>query len=154
MTMRLTEKGIPEIERILKHPSVFYWAKDDGLISPVDGMGQAALQAGILLQPYQDTLFIFQKKNCITWEVHTAIISGMARNHGISSAIDAVLWMFANTDMQKVTTWVPSFHEAAILFASMCGLNKEGCSPKSYLHNGLIYDVLYFGATKEELLRR
>ena len=151
--MRLTEHDIPEIDRILSHPSVFYWAKDDWVEAPPLGIGKAALSAGIVLKPHADTLFMFCQKNCITWEVHAAILAG-ARDHGFSSAVQAVLWMFENTGMQKVVTWIPSFHERAIAFTVMCGLTREGVSPKSYLHNGEVFDIFYFGATKDELLGR
>lgn len=149
--MRCTIDDIGKVQRILSDPSVFYAAKDDGVSNP-KGLAERVLSDSscFVLNPYENTLFLFKSLNHVMYEVHVAITESSARSHGVESSVSASRWMFSNTPCQKLITFIPIYHSPSIMFAQVCGMKKNGIITEAFLHNGCLYDMVVLEATKEE----
>ena len=98
-------------------------------------------------------LFMFHKTTPTCYDIHSALLPdfwGHGMAHDIGKA--ACLWMVDNTDCQKVTTSVPEFNDPARRMAMRAGMRIEGCNRSSFMKDGVLYDQLLLGFTKEELL--
>ena len=153
ISMLCGEEHYAALHRIFTHDSVFYSAKDDGVSEPWK-IAQAVLsdKRMIVLMPNKDTVFLFVPVNYITHEVHVGIIAGKNRNKGVKSAIKVCRWMFKNTPCRKLISYIPSFHEASVMFSQVCGMEKEGLLKKSYLYNGGLFDLHVMGGTRERFI--
>lgn len=149
--MRLTINDIDDVERIIGHPSVFEFAKDDADVSPLD-IAVTALRdkTFIIVRPHEDTLFMFRRMNLIMFEMHVCIVDGPARKQGLKSAVEAARWLFENTECMKIVSHIPAFHAASLMFAKVCGMKEEGRLSKAYKKNGELHDLVILGATREE----
>ena len=106
--MRQTLKDIDDVSRIVGDPSIFLSAKDDCKCTPLQ-ISIAVLRDPnyFVIKPYEDTLFLFKPFNCITYEIHVAIVKGPGRNRGLKSAVEALDWLWENTPAKKIISWIP-----------------------------------------------
>ena len=102
-----------------------------------------------VLHPNEFTIFLWMPDNHCTCWVHTAILKEGRGKKAIIAGKKAIRWMFENTKYLKLITWIPSFNKQAELYSKWCGFIKEGCSKKSFLKNGILYDQYLYGLTKE-----
>lgn len=100
--------------------------------------------------PHKNTVFLFWPINCITYEIHVAIIDGPTRAKGIKHALTAVRWLFDNTKCQKLITYIPEDNPRAMTFVSLCGMNEEGRISNSWLKDGKLSGLVLYGATRQK----
>ena len=130
-------------------------AKDDKDVEPLDIVVTVLRDPNwIVLKPYKDTLFLFKSLNMITYEMHVAIIKGPARKRGRESAVEAVRWLWLNTDAQKIVSWIPEYNVSALMYAKVCGMVKEGTLKDAYLKDGQLHNLEVIGMTKNEYIER
>ena len=98
-------------------------------------------------------LFMFHQTTTSCYDIHSALLPDFW-GHGIAHDIGkaACRWMVENTKCQKVTTSVPEFNNPARIMAMRAGMKVEGCNRSSFMKDGVLYDQLLLGFTKEELL--
>lgn len=151
--MRLCPADINDVVRILTDESVLPHITDDGG-SDIDYIRQYA--SGLLhnvrvyvLMPRANTLIMFIPTNAVTYDLHVASIKGGGRRHIKKDAQAAVRWMLDNTGAMKFTTQVPRNNPAARMMANACGMKKEGRITRSWLKDGLLWDIDIFGITSE-----
>lgn len=95
-------------------------------------------------------VFMGEKKNHISYEVHTMLLPS-ARGKAISIAKGALAWVFNNTNCLRVTTTVPSYNATAIRLSKRSGMKYIGNNEKSFMKDGVLYDQLLFGISKEDV---
>jgi RimJ/RimL family protein N-acetyltransferase len=98
-------------------------------------------------------LFMFHATTPHCYDIHSALLPEFW-GHGIAPMLGrhACRWLMENTQCQKVTTSVPTFNESARRMALAAGMQLEGCNRGSFMKDGVLYDQLLLGFTKEELL--
>lgn len=89
--------------------------------------------------------------NNVAWNPHIAM-HPECRGRGTEVMRAAIGWMFENTECLKVIAHPPAYHKAMIRVFEKCGLELEGCSPKSFRWNGILHARLLMGIDKEKHL--
>jgi len=92
-------------------------------------------------------VFMLHPHNHVTWEVHTCL--PFAGKRTLEAAIAGRTWMFENTPCMRIITNVPTFNRAALAFAKRAGMKEYGVNEKSFLKNGVLYDQILLGISKE-----
>jgi hypothetical protein len=151
---RCTVEDNELVVNILKHPSIYKWVSDDYSCSAenVDYRQFLAMDSVYVLLQFGGCLTIFIPRNGITWEVHSASLPETRGKNMVLAGKNAVQWMFANTPCRKIVTAVPTFNPLAMRLSRMCGMAEEGNDRKSFLKDGVLYDQILYGITKEEYL--
>lgn len=98
-------------------------------------------------------VFMGQKMNHVTYDVHTILLP-RARGKAVSIAKDAIRWIFDNTECLRVTTSVPSYNRLAERLAIKSGMTRFGTNYKSFQKDGVLFDQLLFGISKEDLCQQ
>lgn len=152
--MRLTEKDIDFVDRVLRDESVYPWISDDGSVSAGAFTTKPFFYnpSVYVLSPNQWSVFIFLPVNSCCFDVHSNVLP---EGRGVKAIVagKAVLnWMFQETKCLKVITSIPVFNAPAYALARRCGMTPEGKNRKSFLHKGVLYDQHMLGITEEEWL--
>ena len=123
----------------------------DALASP--DHGEACIFVTVDTLGELSGLFMFHQTTTNCYDIHSALLPDFW-GHGMASEIGkaACRWMVENTDCMKITTSVPEFNDSARRMAMRAGMRIEGCNRSSFMKNGILYDQLLLGFTKEELL--
>jgi hypothetical protein len=153
--MRCTLKDITSIERILKHPGVSGTISDDTEFDPLDVTIRLLKDPEVyVLKPYEGILIIFKKINRITYEAHVAIIESK-RSLGTRASLEATGWLFKNTEARKIVAYVPGCNRLLEVFVRRAlRMKQEGTLKGAFMKSNKIYDLLVFGATKDDYLKR
>jgi hypothetical protein len=146
----LTLKDINFVNYILTHESIYEYISDD-LECDKNILAKAALSNNsmLLISPNAFTIYLLNRINCITVEVHTNILPEGRGDTGIKAGRESIRWVFDNTVYKKIISWVPSFNKQAAVYAVKCGFRREGVCEKSFQKNGIIYDMILYGICKE-----
>jgi RimJ/RimL family protein N-acetyltransferase len=107
-----------------------------------------------LISELNDTktgLWLFFPWNYTTYELHVAILPEYRGQHSINSGIEAGMWMFGNTCCHKIVTTIPKPNYKAKYLAESVGMQQEGINRKSYMKNGILYDMYLYGICKEDV---
>lgn len=123
----------------------------DALASPE--LGDAYIFVEVKVFGHLAGLFMFHQVTPTCYDIHSALLPdfwGHGMAHDIGKA--ACRWMVEHTDCEKVTTSVPVFNDPARRMAMRAGMRIEGCNRCSFKKDGILYDQLLLGFTKEELL--
>jgi RimJ/RimL family protein N-acetyltransferase len=110
-----------------------------------------APENGLYLGAYDgDTnvgFFIIQQVNSVTVEIHT-IIDPSYWGKSIIFAKEVLEWIFSETTMSKVITFVPEYNRKAASLAERAGMEIEGVIKRSFLKNGELHNQLIYGIGK------
>jgi hypothetical protein len=138
--------------RVLSHPEVAPWTTDDLTPIPSDETYRSILELPQVyaLMPNEMSVFMLFPRNAVCSEVHTSILPEGRGKEGLDAAKRTIAWIWENTPIVKVISFVPSCNRPAILFALQAGLRKEGLIKKSFLKNGILYDEILVGISKED----
>ena len=153
--MRATIEDIDIVYRIMTDKDVYDSMSDDGCGFDLskEAIKKILINDKIyVLHPNEFTIFLWMPDNHCTCWVHTAILKEGRGKKAIIAGKKAIRWMFENTKYLKLITWIPSFNKQAELYSKWCGFIKEGCSKKSFLKNGILYDQYLYGLTKEHYI--
>ena len=139
------------VNAILRDESIYPWISDDGCPPSDQFSSDKFLLASnyYFLAPDLNSLFIYNPVNCITWEIHFNVLPS---SRGFSTKLTKATlnYMFTETECQKVVTHIPLFNMAAFNLSIASGFRVEGCSCKSFLKHGILYDQYLMGLTKED----
>lgn len=151
--MRCTIDDFAKVDSILRHPSIYPFISDD--YSPSSEMftveNLLKLPDWVFLTPDDNSIFMYVPVNGVTWEVHSNILPE-SRSKSTILAKATLDYMFNKTRCLKITTCVPEFNQKALYLCFSCGLKFEGCSRKSFMWHGTLYDQYLLGIVKEEFL--
>lgn len=151
-----TVHDIAKVERIIGHSTVFHSSHDDGTDDPKLAFEVAfwwLTTPGNVVFLDEGVVVMFQPRNFITYEMHIGVVD-WARKDAFRFAVEACRRLFGDTHCRKIVAMIPEFHRAAILYAKLCGMRKEGVSEKSFQKDGELHDCVLLGATKEKLIER
>jgi len=105
-----------------------------------------------VLRPAAGCVFIARPlMGGIVYECHTFVQPVYRGIWAVQAAQKAMDWVFENTPCRKLVGFTPTWNRPALAFARMCGFHKEGQLKKSHLKNGVLYDHVVFGLTKDEV---
>ncbi len=135
------------ITKCVTHPKVWAMTADDGCGDP--GLLFPSMEPPLIwLKAGECGVFLGHPHNCCTLEVHT--ILPFAHEHALEAAKKAISWTFENTEYERIITNVPSFNPAAYRLALKSGMEKIGVNKKSFKKDGVLYDQVLLGISKED----
>lgn len=149
--MQILRTFDPElIKSIITHPKVYKHCIDDSS-PPPEEFEPFVVEQLFNLIAYEEKAagaFMFVPVNLITYEMHLAMLPefwGRGRE-ALHLAID---WMFTHTPCRKIIGGVPAFNRLTVRLLEAVGFEDEGICSKSFQKNGIIYDRLMLGISKE-----
>jgi len=137
------------IRKCLTDDTVWRMSSDDtpldkDLVFPAAPVGDAI----IWLRAEDYGVFLGERKNHVTYEVHTVLLPH-ARGKAAGIAKGAMQWLFDNTNCLRITTSVPSYNRLAARLAERSDMQLFGTNYKSFQKDGVLFDQLLFGLNKE-----
>jgi RimJ/RimL family protein N-acetyltransferase len=143
------------IKKIVTHPEVYPWLSDDG--SPAAENWQPTPSQAIyyVLAEFDGepvAVFMFTPQNSVCYEGHSALLPKIW-GQGAEIAVMVQRWLFENSPAQRIVGNAPAFNERALYYAQKAGMRRYGLNPKSYLKNGVLYDQVLVGVSKEDVCR-
>jgi hypothetical protein len=90
--------------------------------------------------------------NRSTLEVHARVLRRF-RKHLPEITKKLYRWLLDNCadNVQKFITNIPSRHKNVISYAKRSGWSVEGNISKSYMQNGVLYDLVIMGVTRDDM---
>jgi RimJ/RimL family protein N-acetyltransferase len=143
------------IAETITHPKIYPHVSDDGSPKPED-YEPAIAPALLYLGMYQDDgaylgLFAIHPHNSRCYEVHTCLLPEAWGKFTVECARLCIAYVFANTPCLRLITNVPSFNAHAKRLALRAGMSPFGVNAKSFLKDGVLYDQLMLGISKEDV---
>jgi RimJ/RimL family protein N-acetyltransferase len=140
------------VRNIMTHRRVYPHISDDGSLpadqfTPMDNDAIVYLLARDEKAPLG--VFMLVPHNTVCYEVHTCMLPRAWGGVAIHAARTGTLWMFNHTKCRRIITNVPAYNTLAHRFAEECGMTQFGVNRKSFLKNGVLYDQLLLGLSKE-----
>lgn len=135
----------------LRHPLVYPRIADDA--SPPADKLQLPRQPNIgYLGAWDgDTflgLWVVDRRNAATVEVHTCLLPLAAGSKGLEAANACAEWIWANTDFDRIVTSVPVFNALALRFAERAGMVRYGENVGSYRKSGELHNEILLGLSR------
>lgn len=141
------------VKRIVTHPEVYPYLSDDGSPS-AEQWEPAEHEAVYYLLVERDGepvgTYMFVPQNSVCYEGHTALLPE-AWGQGAEIGIMAQHWLFENSPCQRIVGNAPSFNQRALHYAEKTGMRAFGINRKSFLKNGVLYDQVVLGVSKEDV---
>ncbi len=145
------------IKSVITDDSVYSGCTDDGSPQPSEytpADPNAILYLADVFDAEVTALFVLVPQNSATLEVHTCIKKKHRGRRAVLSAKSMLIWVFSNTDAEKVITNIPFYNRPAKSFALMSGLSVEGINRMSIMKNGILYNQWFMGITKGEVCQQ
>lgn len=135
------------VTRCITDPSVWRMSSDDRMLGVNPKLLFIKKNSDFWLKTPHGIL-IGKPVNGITYDCHIALLPEAA---GIAVDIckGAIKWMFNNTKCLRLVASVPEYNKLAIRLARESGMELMGINKKSFLKNGILFDQLMFGISKE-----
>lgn len=143
------------IKRIVTHPQVYPFLSDDG--SPPASEWQPTESETVYYVAASNHrgvvgVLIFTPHNSICYEGHSALLPSVW-GHGPEIGKLAMRWMFENSPCRRLIGNAPSFNPRVLAYAKRSGMQPFGVNQKSFLKDGILYDQVVLGASKEDVCR-
>ena len=140
-------RNVAEINRILRDPSVYPSIRDD--TSPHNAED---FDAGVVLDRKDvDFYGVFDGDEMVgVWlvlfhgdvaEVHTNFLPSHRGKFAQTAALMFLDELFQVEGINVVSSYVPSYNEAAYKFAKWCGLHDTGIRQEAFMRDGVAYPV-------------
>jgi len=138
------------IASVATHPRLYKWLVDDGSPS-AEAFVPDPRMLYLLVREDGDLLglFMFEARNAVTWEVHTALLPHAWGERARTIAAAVVDWLKLNTSIRRLITTVPAYNRAALRFAEDAGLVRFGVDEKSFLRKGKLWNQILLGLSLE-----
>lgn len=138
------------VRQTMTHPKVYPHISDDTSPEPEEFIPPEndliMYLAGYEHGEYRG-LFMFHPVNGVTLEVHTCLLpSAYGKAHEFTAKALEHIWI--NTSAVRIITQVPDCNRLAKVLAEKTGMTEYGVNPKSFLHNGELYDIHLLGISK------
>ncbi len=136
------------VNRVINNPKIRPYVSDDGVVGPMDASFMLTGDKYFVFRYGYYGLIIFGPFNFITKQFHIFILpeyQGGKFPYQYRCGIDAINWMFSNTDCKKIVGL--TIHDFKSLHKT--GLHREGLLTKSHMKDGKLYDLYIFGASKD-----
>lgn len=147
MNVSLTT-DIEDIERIINHPQVTGWLKDD--LSPDEVTPVIHESILYLMDENKHGVLRVDPLNGISCCVHIAALPEMwGKTHEFVDS--SIQWIKKNTFYQKAIAMIPRYNKLSIRLAKAVGMKHEGTITKAFLKDWELHDLLIFGLSKYEV---
>ncbi len=93
-------------------------------------------------------LWVVDRRNAATVEVHTCLLPLAAGSKGLEAANACAAWIWANTDFDRIVTSVPDFNGLALRFAERAGMVRYGENIASYRKGGELHNEILLGLSR------
>ena len=141
------------VKRIVTHPEVYPYLADDGSPTPEDYRAIEHEAIYYVLVERDDVpvgVLLFVPQNAVCYEGHTALLPEVWGEGGKIGQL-VIEWMFANTPCRRIVGNAPLFNHRALQYAKKAGMQPFGVNAKSYLKDGVLYDQIVLGISKEDV---
>lgn len=157
MIRRCTIEDLEFVDSVLKHDSIYPFISDDNF-PPVDEFTIEPLlvNPGVhVLTTNEYSVFLgVPVVNTIVYDYHVNILPEGRGKIAVESNIQAVDYLFHETECQKLISFIPELYPNVLKFALANGEVEEGLLHKSFLKNGKLYNIHVLGITKEQWLNK
>lgn len=140
------------VRSVLTHPRVYPHIVDDSSpaadeFHPIDHPSIVYLRA----EDQEGTLGIFMlvPLSLVCYQVHTCMLPRAWGALARESARLGTQWMFEHGPCRRIVTNVPEYNRVAERFARACGMAEYGRNLKSFQKDGVLYDEILLGISKE-----
>ena len=149
--MIIRTEDLDTIDYVLKHPKIRGSIGDD-VTSKMDIDYPISENVYYLAEVSSEVLgmFVFYPQNSVTFEGHFAVLPGLYGKNAIRAGLEAIDWIFGNTECLKINGVTPHYNPLALRYAQKLGFKKEGVNCKSILKDGKLHDQTFFGLEREE----
>lgn len=135
----------------MKRPYIWPYIHDDTAniddfypVEPIDGWVQ---YLGVFDDGYCG-FFLIARKNAITYEIHTVLEKWCRGDRAVEAAKAVVVWIFANTECQRLVTEIPEGNLPAERLAINAGLTQYGLNEHSFKLDSVIKSIKLYGISK------
>ncbi len=139
------------ILQTLRHPLVYPRIADDATPPAEECELPRQPSIGYLGAWGGDTflgLWVVDRRNAATVEVHTCLLPLAAGSKGLEAANACAAWIWANTDFDRIVTSVPVFNALALRFAERAGMVRYGENIASYRKGGELHNEILLGLSR------
>jgi RimJ/RimL family protein N-acetyltransferase len=92
--------------------------------------------------------FLLVQQTPIVTEIHTALLPAAWGARARAAAQGIVLWLWANTECERLITSVPAYNRQALKYAQRAGMTQYGVNPRSYKKRGALVDQILLGLSR------
>lgn len=139
------------IKSVVTHPQVWSWVSDD--FCHIDDFEPDIHHLYLeVVDGERMGFFALKPINSIMWEIHTTMLP-QAWGKTIDYAKSVLVWIFENTNCQKVVTFVPENNAKALKLAEKSGMTLEGFIQDSWLKNGQLHGQYILGVARSTVCR-
>ena len=154
MIRRATIQDRDLINSIFNHEAVrdHIWDDSSKNSFPLDFGPILNMQGDLhyILTDGEQCAFMLLHSNGITRDVHSAILPSARGKRAIELGKESIQWVWDNTPVRKLMTWIPAYNTPAYAFARRCGFEIEGRLTDSWQKDGKLYDQILCGLRKGE----
>ena len=148
------DEDVALIHSTLTHPLIYPRIADDGT-APADQFRVSFEYPNIGYLGAWDGetflgLWVVDRRNAATVEVHTCLLPLAAGSKGLEAAKACAAWIWENTDFSRITTNVPVFNRLALRFAERAGMVQYGENVRSYRKDGRLHNEILLGLSRPE----
>ena len=147
----MTESDAGLIRQTMTHPLIYPRITDDGSVPVEDFSPPAGGPFGYLGAWDGETflgLWMVERRNAVTAEVHTCLLPLAAGSKGLEAAAACAEWIWVNTDFARIVTSVPVFNGLALRFAERSGMVRYGENVGSFLKDGKLHNEILLGLSR------
>jgi len=140
-------KDLYLIEDIMKDERVFDDICDDQISFREDiDMTDALNNDNVyILSPNHSCMIMFIKLNKVTYDCHICSLPEFKGKELVDAGKEALKWMSEHTSCRKFVANIPEYNRKAVMFARMCGFEREGINKNSFMKNDILYDQISLG---------
>ena len=137
-----------DAERIITHPEIYPYVRDDGSLEPEDFKIVDGVTALVVYDPEPIACSILYPRNICTYEIHTQTLPE-ARSRSFEYGRAMLAWIWANMPVDKLVATIPEYNRKALLYTLRLGFSIEGICPKSFMRNGELIDQTHIGIERK-----
>jgi len=138
---------IDMIENIMKDERVFDDICDDQISFREDiDMAEALNNDNVYILSTNDyCMIMFIRLNAVTFDCHICSLPEFKGKELVNAGKEALKWMSEHISCRKFVANIPSYNRKAVVFAKMCGFEREGINKNSFMKNDILYDQISLG---------
>lgn len=150
----------PAFQAIAAHPSVFLDQTEDGHLSPEEvDWSQYARAKEVKVFLFSEGgnplgWILVKQRGQVSCEAHICFLPAGRGKVALHAARLVRDWIFGTAEFQKLILEVPACNHGARRLAHLIGAVREGCSTAAFLKHGQLWDILWYGMTKDGWLVR
>lgn len=136
------------IRECLTHPTIWEAGRDDGAPPMEMFFIDISLRNILYLKADGYGLFVLEKRNAVTFEVHVALINTGGKGRYVCRS--AIEWVFDNVPgVECLVANIPEYNRITRNLAEKVGFKPVGILPTSFKKNGELHNMYMYQFNKE-----